>query len=79
MGENLSRLGGSIENAVRRCNEVVANVEGRVLPRARKFADYELPGVETEIEELPLVEATTRALRDDRLKDDAEGDAPAAV
>jgi DNA recombination protein RmuC len=79
MGENLSRLGGSIENAVRRYNEVVANVEGRVLPRARKFADYELPGVETEIEELPLVEATTRALRDDRLKDDAEGDAPAAA
>lgn len=73
MGENLSRLGGAIETAVKRYNEVVANVEGRVLPRARRFADYELPGVEAEIAEAPAIEGAPRALRDDRPNSGGEG------
>ena len=66
MGENLSGLGRSIETAVKRYNDVVANVEGRVLPRARKFADYELPGAEAEIEELNPLESAPRELRADK-------------
>ncbi len=66
MGANLSKLGASLENSVKRYNDVVANVEGRVLPRARKFAEYELPGTETAIEELAPIEGATRALREDK-------------
>lgn len=74
MGENLSRLGGAIENTVKRYNDVVGNVEGRVLPRARKFAEYELPGVEAEIAEVPTIEGAPRALRDDQTKGKSESD-----
>lgn len=82
MGENLSRLGGSLESAVKRYNEVVGNVEGRVLPRARKFAEYELPGTDSEIAEVPTVEGAPRALRDERARavaDEEDEDSPAAA
>jgi len=63
MGDNLSGLGKSIKSAVDRYNDVIANVEARVLPRARKFADYELPGVEADIKELEPLEVAPREPR----------------
>jgi DNA recombination protein RmuC len=66
MGDNLSGLGRSIERTVKQYNDVVANVEGRVLPRARKFADYELPGAQEPIAELSPIEGAPRALRADK-------------
>ena len=66
MGDNLSKLGGSIESAVKRYNDLVANVEARVMPRARKFADYELPGVDDAIDELGPIENAPRRLREDK-------------
>ncbi|GJL95173.1 MAG: hypothetical protein DHS20C05_15780 [Hyphococcus sp.] len=66
MGDNLSGLGKSIEGAVKKYNDLVANVEGRVMPRARKFAEYELPGVEAEIGETTVIESAPRALRHDK-------------
>ena len=67
MGDNLAKLGATLETSVKRYNDVVANVEGRVLPRARKFAEYEVPGAEAEIKELAPVEAAPRKPREDRL------------
>jgi DNA recombination protein RmuC len=49
-----------------RYNDLVGNVESRVMPRARKFADYELPGVDAEIEELAPVENSLREIRGDK-------------
>jgi DNA recombination protein RmuC len=66
MGDNLSGLGRSIERSVKQYNDVIANVEGRVLPRARKFADYELPGAQEPIAELSPIEGAPRALRADK-------------
>jgi DNA recombination protein RmuC len=66
MGDNLSGLGRSIERTVKQYNDVIANVEGRVLPRARKFADYELPGAQEPIAELSPIEGAPRALRADK-------------
>ena len=66
MGENLSGLGKSLETSVKRYNDLVGNVEGRVMPRARKFAEYELPGTETTIDEIAPVEGALRELRADR-------------
>ncbi len=66
MGDNLSGLGRSIERTVKQYNDVIANVEGRVLPRARKFADYELPGAQEPIAELSPIEGAPRVLRADK-------------
>ena len=63
MGDNLSALGRSIEGTVKKYNTVVGNVEGRVLPRARKFAEYELQGTEKPIEEVSALESAPRELR----------------
>lgn len=63
MGDNLSGLGKSIKSAVDRYNDLVANVEARVMPRARKFADYELPGVDAAIKEVSPLEVAPRELR----------------
>jgi len=39
------------------------------LPRARKFAEYELPGVEVPLEELQPLEGAPSLLRDTRDSD----------
>ena len=49
---------------MKKYNATVGGYESRVLSRARKFADYEIPGVESGIQEMGQVEETPRLLRD---------------
>ena len=81
MGVNLAGLGKSLEGAVKKYNELVGGIESRVMPRARKFAEYELPGVEEVIEAGKTVENLPRKPRSDRdllLPPTAEDDQSAA-
>ncbi|WP_428407348.1 DNA recombination protein RmuC [Hyphococcus sp.] len=64
MGDNLGGVGKALASAVKKYNATVGGYESRVLSRARKFAEYEIPGVETEIEALSGVEETPRHLRE---------------
>ncbi len=64
MSRNLSGLGKALSGALNKYNATVGGFESRVLSRARKFADYEIPGVESELEALAPLEETPRALRD---------------
>lgn len=65
MGGHLSGLGKALEGAVKKYNSTIGGLEQRVMPRARKFAEYELPGVDADIEVLQVVENAPRALRAD--------------
>ena len=81
MAGNMKSLGRSLESAVKNYNASVGGFEGRVLSRARKFAEYQLPGVDKEIPDTGLVEGALREMRDspelrlefnaDEKKDDA--------
>jgi len=62
MGESLSSLGKSLQRTVKDYDTLIGNVEGRVLPRARRFAEYELPGTEKKIEPLEALHAGPRML-----------------
>ena len=64
MSRNLAGLGKALSGALNKYNATVGGFESRVLSRARKFADYEIPGVDTEIEALAPLEETPRVLRD---------------
>lgn len=64
MGDNLGGVGKALASAVKKYNATVGGYESRVLSRARKFADYEIPGVESGIQETAQVEETPRLLRD---------------
>ena len=64
MSGHLGGLGKAIDGAVKKYNSAVASYESRVLSRARKFADYEIPGVDKVIDPSVSVEAGPRALRD---------------
>lgn len=66
MSSNLQGLGKSLEGALKKYNATIGGYESRVLSRARKFADYELPGISDEIEALTPVEGAPRELRSDR-------------
>lgn len=59
-GGYLQSVGKSLGRTVGEYNKLVGNMEGRVLPRARKFADYEMPGTEKPLEEAPGVEEIPR-------------------
>lgn len=75
MSAHLNKLGRSLEGAVKNYNAGVGSFEGRVLSRARKFADYELPGIDNAIEESRPVEGALREIRGDKdLLLDFEGD-----
>lgn len=83
MGVNLVGLGKSLETSVKKYNELVGGVEARVMPRARRFAELELPGTEERIGELPPVESDVREVREDRdlitgPSDDRAGESEAA-
>jgi DNA recombination protein RmuC len=67
MSEHVGSVGKSLGKAVESYNAAVGNFETRVLPRARRFAEFQLPGVEGEIAGLQAVDATPRPLRDDRI------------
>lgn len=53
LGKNLDRTAGSF-------NGLIANMESRVLPRARRLADYEMPGTEKPIDVVATAEADIR-------------------
>ena len=65
MAGHLADLGRSLNKSVDKFNDVVGGFERRVLPRARRFAEYELPGIDAEIDELEVIETTPAALRDE--------------
>lgn len=64
MGDNLGGVGKALASAVKKYNATIGGYESRVLSRARKFSDYEIPGVESAIEEMAQVEETPRHLRE---------------
>jgi len=66
MGGNMAGLGKALENAVKKYNSTVGGLESRVMSRARKFADYELPGIDAEIALLPPVDDAVRDIREDK-------------
>lgn len=66
MGANMAGLGKALEGTVKKYNAAIGGLEQRVMPRARKFAEYELPGVDDAIEGLAPVEAAPRELRSGR-------------
>ncbi|WP_375201710.1 DNA recombination protein RmuC [Hyphococcus sp.] len=81
MSKNLGGVGKALSTAIGKYNATVGGFESRVLSRARKFAEYEIPGVETDIETLAPVEETPRLLRDvsgDLFDDDDDGSQDAA-
>lgn len=64
MAGHLSELGKSLTRSVDRFNDAVGGFERRVLPRARRFAEYELPGIDVAIEELPLIETAPARVKE---------------
>ena len=80
MSRNLAGLGSALSSAMKKYNATIGGFESRVLSRARKFAEYELPGVETDIEALGPLEEAPRLLRDERdlfMSKDDEGESAA--
>jgi DNA recombination protein RmuC len=79
MSRNLSGLGKALSGAVGKYNATVGGFDSRVLSRARKFAEYEIPGIETELELIAQVEDAPRRLRDEGDgEDDRDGREDAA-
>lgn len=66
MAGHLKLLGRSLEGAVKNYNAGVGSFEGRVLSRARRFADYQLPGIDKEIPESARVEGALREVRSEK-------------
>ena len=63
MSGNLSTLGKSLNASVNAYNKTVGGYEGRVMSRARKFADYEMPNIDERIDDVALIEGGARELR----------------
>ncbi len=83
MGAHVSKLGKSLDGAVKAYNETVGSLETRVLPQARAFERHGITGIEAP--ELQPVDRQTRALVAPELVDDEQpalevlpGDAHAA-
>ena len=70
MGGHMTRLGKSLDGAVKSYNETVGSLERQVLPQARKFERHGITGIETP--ELQPVERQTRALAAAELVDPDE-------
>ena len=65
-GSRISTLGKSLETTVKNYNNMIANIEGSVMPKARRFADYEMPGTEEKISIADPASADVRLPRDDK-------------
>jgi DNA recombination protein RmuC len=83
MGGHVSKLGRSLDGAVKAYNETVGSLERTVLPQARKFEQHGITTIEAA--ELQPVERQTRALAAPELAADEQpplevlpGDAHAA-
>ncbi|WP_306252377.1 DNA recombination protein RmuC [Parvularcula sp. IMCC14364] len=66
MGNNLTAIGKSLETTVKNYNKTLGNIEGSVMPKARKFAEYEMPGTEEDLALLEPLETDVREPRQDR-------------
>jgi len=60
MGAHVSKLGRSLDGAVKSYNETVGSLERQVLPQARRFEQHGITGIEPP--ELVPVERQTRSL-----------------
>ena len=72
MGGHVSRLGKSLDGAVKSYNETVGSLERQVLVQARRFERHGITGIEPP--ELQPIERQTRGLAAAEL---VEGDGPA--
>ena len=63
MGSHWARLGRSLDKAVEAYNGAVGSLESRVMVSARKFVELETTAFGVEIEELPPIDKSARALQ----------------
>jgi len=70
MGAHVSRLGKSLDGAVKAYNETVGSLERQVLVQARRFEQHGISGIEPP--ELQPIERQTRSLAAAELVDSAE-------
>jgi DNA recombination protein RmuC len=68
MGTHVSKLGRSLDGAVKSYNEAVGSLERQVLPQARRFEQHGITGIEPP--ELTPIERQTRALSAQELAGD---------
>ncbi len=66
MGANVANLGQKLEGTVKQYNKTIGNIEGNVMPKARKFSEYEMPGAQDVLKELEPVETAPRELKANR-------------
>ena len=71
MGAHVSKLGRSLDGAVKSYNETVGSLERQVLPQARRFEQHGITGVEPP--ELAPIERQTRTLSAQELVRIADG------
>ena len=69
MGAHMSKLGRSLDGAVKSYNESVGSLERQVLPQARRFEEHGITGIEPP--ELTPIERQTRVLSAPELVADA--------
>jgi DNA recombination protein RmuC len=69
MGAHVSKLGRSLDGAVKSYNETVGSLERQVLPQARRFEQHGISGIEPP--ELSPIERQARALSAQELVGDA--------
>src|SRR4051794_21064716 len=67
MGAHVSKLGRSLDGAVRSYNETIGSLERQVLPQARRFKDHGITGIEAP--ELEPIDRQTRSLSAQELVD----------
>ena len=71
MGAHVSKLGRSLDGAVKSYNETVGSLERQVLPQARRFEQHGITGIEPP--ELVPIDRQTRALSAQELIGDTHG------
>ena len=71
MGAHVSKLGRSLDGAVKSYNETVGSLERQVLPQARRFEQHGITGIEPP--ELVPIDRQTRALSAQELVGDTRG------
>ena len=78
MGAHVSKLGRSLDGAVKSYNETVGSLERQVLPQARRFEQHGITGIEPP--ELVPIDRQTRALSAQELiGDSTEGAIPLEI
>jgi len=78
MGAHVSKLGRSLDGAVKSYNETIGSLERQVLPQARRFEQHGITGIEPP--ELVPIDRQTRALSAQELVGDAaEGPIPLEI